>query len=294
MSLSQFQASATAAHCEAEIQCGWVPSRANCGEQNHWNFAQLQADIAAGTVVYDGTQAAACLDALYGSPTGTTCLSAFWGAKVLLPLPAPCRALFKGNVAAGGDCFQSEECASGACVKVGTAYTPCDLGTCGGMPAPIGSVEIGGACAQDSECADGAFCDSLDECAPLLGLGASCSGAVDRCSPDLECVTTGTTATCAKLPGEGADCSSLRCGQNDHYCQPSTHTCQPRRGVGDSCADDTSACVYWAYCDATSTCKAFKLAGEACDPTSLDMSELCVSSFHCAGTCVATEVCPAK
>src|SRR5258708_6349471 len=79
--------------CAAEVGCGFFADAASCRASLTPNTGQLEADVAAGKIKYDGAQAGACLDAFAG--VFGSCRQ----SDPRLRTPAACAQTFVGTVA---------------------------------------------------------------------------------------------------------------------------------------------------------------------------------------------------
>ncbi|HVU52888.1 MAG TPA: hypothetical protein VHL80_19535 [Polyangia bacterium] len=238
---------------------------------------QVQAEVAAGTVKYDGAQAAACLDAVADATRDCSRSKAPTHG-----LPA-CAAVFTGMVADGGACFGATECASQRC-DVMACTAACCPGTCAAS-TPSG-VPLGGACTGAFTCAAGGFCDGSTmpfHCVPSLPAGSRCA-AEDSCAAGLGCLpSTADPASpfaCAAFAAEGAPCTGEdTCDLTTDFCDPATSTCKPRLAPGSACDPTVVSCLGYASCDkATGKCIALGRLG---DPCPVAFGDGCLSDLEC-------------
>lgn len=281
----------------------------------------LQEAIDAGTVIYDPSRAAACLEE-----------QCALGCDLLIaPAPQSCRDAFEGTLAEGEPCSISEECAGDAYC----ANAACESGVRGTCTARKAS---GSACASGDECQAGLVCENAvcrtpssrsgGSCGGTTGLGCPldevCVGASDDrpgtctpraevfaaalgepcdilaqelCTPDLSCAVTGVEAmapvmTCVAIAEPGGSCFLAvpeMCPEGQ-YCDADLAmgrlegTCQPRPGEGQPCAG-SSVCAEGLECIG-GTCRALRDNGEACET-----GEECYSGLCDGGTCAPLPLC---
>jgi hypothetical protein len=121
-------------------------------------FADIQAAIEGGILIYSGVKARACFDALVALP----CTE--WGGDEALERIPDCVHMVWGTVAPGGACIEGRECADGFC----------DLGSC------VLNAKVGESCVG-KPCQGGLYCDTddvsgaLTTCAALQSNGAPCN-----------------------------------------------------------------------------------------------------------------------
>jgi hypothetical protein len=289
--LSSLSGQVLDALCPAAVRCGEYPDVGTCRSSMSTDVGQIQADVNAGKVKYDGKQAAACIDALSG-------VLASCDVTGPLDQPMACTKTFTGTVAAGGDCYIPQECVSGEC-----EFTNCDKACCTGTCTAQGpgSVPLGQPCDGPGACVPGAFCDTgaaSPTCAQTKGAGESCSDSY-ACPSGMLCLPTSTSATaplaCIQAPKEGDACTGPgTCGAENDFCDPTALKCKARLAPGSVCdaSNGDDPCVLWAFCDATGACVARAHVGEACDDTN---GPPCLMSLACnAGKCVLQggPVCP--
>ncbi|RLD03044.1 MAG: hypothetical protein DRI65_13735 [Chloroflexota bacterium] len=269
-SVEAFQSAYGAAYCEMFVKCESffsvgalrVPYQGySChpGAPRAWD--ETNAALAAGTIVYDATAAARCLEWFAASD----CEGLF------LELGDACGDVWVPTIPPGGSCATQKECIDGRCIT--DAECP---GTCvayGGVGAPCGGALL---------CQSGLRCTG-DGCRERGGLGTGC--AVDpECSPELVC----QGGVCAARPGAGETCSpttSTSPCAGSLVCAPSTSTCVVGGMEGDSCA--STPCAISVRCDeATDTCVRAVLPGGTC---TVDVE--CPATFFCgSGVCAPLPV----
>jgi hypothetical protein len=184
--------------CDLAVRCGAFPDKATCIAASTGNTAQLTADVNAGTVKYDGSAEADCLNAISNLGCSTTTL-------LSTPEPQSCKDAVEGTIADGGACTSNEQCISQSCHLTGSCMGTCD---------PTQHVVAAGAdCSQGSNnvCNDASWCQpgmssGSGTCAARTASGTSCMG--DSCVHGTTCVFDFThqpiMGTCGTLPTTGA------------------------------------------------------------------------------------------
>jgi hypothetical protein len=175
----------------------------------------------------------------------------------------PCEGLYRGTVALGGSCAESEECA-----PVTDSGVQCDAGVCAAYDDPYGdgyppSVAAGQPC--DASCNIDAFGSSCDYTTNTAATGGCYMNEGLACSY--------TSNVCFPLPSVGEPCVEGKCVV-DSYC--SARTCVPAIATGP--CPSFVECLRTSYCDFdTTTCIPRKADGTACN----DYEE-CLS-YNCEG-----------
>ncbi|HEX4405806.1 MAG TPA: dickkopf-related protein [Polyangia bacterium] len=280
--------------CQSDVACGAFADKASCLASTTIESGQMQADIAAGLVVYDGAAAGVCLTWIADTLSPTCRLSE--QPRAQLPL---CSSIFTGTVSLGGACLTSDECVSDDCDRPGCGNDSCCRGTCiASTIKPNGTVPVGAACTSRSSCVMGAYCNVSGNpplCTALKTAGQACQ-LDEECPPGLGCVLTatpdaGATPTCAVPADENAPCAgSDSCDLRGDYCDPATMRCVPRVPVGGACVTGGDSCVSYAGCDnATAKCVKHPGPGDACSLTSFACAgSLACIAGHCAQPLAAT------
>jgi hypothetical protein len=288
ISLQDLPARAEMVVCQAAVACQVYPDEASCRAAVTTNLGQIQADVAAGKITYDPTQAGACLD------SATAVLACRLSAPRIRQANA-CDRTFVGSVAAGGACLINEDCVSGHCTMAPCLTGMCCAGTCDAQQ-PKG-VPIGGACMSSADCVEGALCQLLatpSTCAAPKPAGASCTVS-DECVDGTACLPAGAGViahACTRPPSRGEPCvGASTCDDSVDFCDPTTMKCAARLGPGSPCDPMAIACALYATCDPTShTC--VTRGGVGADCTKVP----CQSNLRCtSGTCAAPAakvVCP--
>lgn len=147
-------------------------------------FDELQAGVASGILVYDGSKARACFNALVALP----CTE--WGGDEALERIPDCLQMLRGTVAPGGACPASRACADGFC----------DSAVC------VANAKVGESCVGKA-CQGGLYCDTdasgaLTTCAALQPNGAPCSF-------DAECRSAGCGDVTPGICGPTTVCNGL-------------------------------------------------------------------------------------
>jgi hypothetical protein len=268
--------------CSARTACGDYPDKATCQASVRIDLGQIQADVSAGKVIYDPTQADACINAI------ATSVGSCRVSEGLSIAAAPCNRMFTGTVAQGGACFMALECVSGACDLTRCVGPACCAGTC--LPAEP-QVQLGGSCNGSGQCVAGTFCDvnrPTPTCAAVKAEGSPCAGSFSECAAGTECRPVdaqGTSLACQKLPDEGQACTPTLgdCDLLTDFCDQTTATCKPRLGLGSPCSTaPVDDCVGYATCDGLSgKCVALGRVGDDC---SLALGPGCLPSLECSGS----------
>jgi len=273
---SEFETSAEQAVCHFLVVCGEFADAATClaskQVQPHY-YETLGSDISSGKVIYSGSRAKTCLDAVNAL---TACNGSLINSlEPLLPQADPiCNYIFTGTVAAGGACFYSEECANGRpCVSMEACSKDqcCAAATC----LMLTDVAEGGNCdVPDAVCPPGMTCSANPtgggySCQRLPGAGARCvypSVGVGVCARPSFC--DGTTGICKAPVATGGPCNPSWPGCENPQDRCVGTTCTRLLSVGSACGPSTVGCVTYAACDATtSTCVERPAVGAACDPS---------------------------
>jgi hypothetical protein len=266
--------------CPLVTRCGEYPDEATCKASMTTDLGQVQADVAAGKIKYDGQQAAGCVAAL---PSFLDC-----SASATTDQPAACEKTFTGTVAAGGPCFDPRECVSGQC-SYGSNCGATDT-CCAGMCVDAASLPLGQPCTEPGACAKGAFCDvgsGTPTCVAAKGPGEACTN-FDECAAGTSCLQSSANGTasqaCITPSKEGETCSGPgTCALTTDFCDPDALKCKARLVPGSPCQANATedACVAWAFCNsATSRCVARARLTEACDNFG---GTPCMGSLDCLG-----------
>ncbi len=199
--------------------------------------------IAAGRQKYDGSKAQACIDAAKSQ----TCDQILGGGK-----PLACADMLSGAVAAGGTCYQSDDCS-------GDAYCETN-GTCAGKCTAY--VAVGGDC-SNGQCTRGSSCIST-KCVADVGPSQACGTSVAWCQIGANC--SADPGTCQAAPTSGpCDFDRKQCAAG-YACvgwTPSADgSCAPAKAVGASCTAGKKECLSGAAC-VGGTCKIAKV-GDTC------------------------------
>lgn len=238
--------------------------------------ARVQTAIDGGRLRYDADAAATCL----AYAESRECIGGFEAF-----FDPSCRAVFTGQVAAGGDCYPylltvvaSNECArgvcyddeglcpakchdypahDGACGDRGTFYIGCDPasdfcnadGHCQALP------QIGDAC-PDFNCAPGAVCESSDDTSKCVASAQGdevCSENVKCTPPAFQCLA----GQCRFNVAAGEPClfdlncpDGTRCATADgaDATPENPKLCRPPVAAGEACARPVD-CVAGCWCN---------------------------------------------
>jgi hypothetical protein len=238
------------------------------------SYPTLKDEVDSGTVVFDGTKAAACLDQIkaLGCDYPTSRIASV------------CQDLLAGQVAEGASCTSGDECTVGHYCKVDAA--------CPGKCTPLEAA--GGACKKSDDCVSGLVCDGdSSQCVKPAAIGQACKQGKPPCNLDGLCVgvddakkTPGmcTTYTAALSAAQGASCDiaktqlclpALACAVATIDATGATYSCVPRVTSGAACKlAIPSMCPTGEYCDGIDTtkgkidgtCKALPTQGQDCAP----------------------------
>lgn len=298
--------------------------------------AALSAAVAAGRLAYSEAGASACLDWIAQASCDLIEDHRWW--------PAVCDVIrwgheatrggghmLAGQVANGGACRESLECANGWCAFDATCPGRCTAFTAAGRPCAGTACEPGFRCIGTSNdvprcrpeivlarlgeecdpsvesCGAGLMCAQIPSgafrCVAKRGPGEICSpSSAGECAAGLLCVRSSLAVppACVALAGQGASCAATGCGFG-LYCASATATCVPTPRVGERCSA-TAPCLDGSFCvGATPVCTAGTAApGDPCtlNPTATtSASSLCAAparpgrSTYCAFTGAATGSC---
>ncbi len=291
-------------YCQYLARCHLVQSESECKSLNigldiHID-ASLRAAIDAGKIKYDGSKLGECYAALGDQSCDRTsedarggsrdaCYEAIKGTVAAGGMcaldeecvsrtcnvpdcpDACCQGTCTGdvppptNVAIGGACEFSGDCARGFCdtTSLCAALKPagatcqsgseCDYGLgCAGNPRTCRVLPTLGEACPDGACRDaGTYCNAMMTCAKVGLPGDACITRSD-CSSAYNC---DATMHCAVGPREGEACSStLRCSQTGNFCDMATMTCKPPQPNGAMCSGDSQCTSFFCSNDAVSVC----------------------------------------
>ncbi len=242
--------------CVGESKLEELTNREDCAtavgsELRAKDFAYMDEAIAAGHVLYDPAQLAACAEGIRALGCGV----------LTQTFPEPCVQVLEGNVAIDGECLITAECE-------GTAF--CTSGaSCPSTCKPL--LAAGATCEDDGQCGDGLAC-VVDECAALSVEDEPCSGNSGKaCALGLSCVGSTDTVAGACQPN-----AEVQAGAVDDTCEPGGTLCQE----GLSCVFDGGSGFH---------CEAAVSSGESCHlglPGQCPLDEYCDSTeVTQAGTC---------
>jgi len=233
--------------------------------------AAIEAQVNAGTVVFDGTAGAACLDAtttMSCAAVAQACLgSSYPGGSGFgcedAATAAACNNVIKGTLGVNAVCHAGDVCAPGtACVFADDFGGPGPCGTCqallpAGAPCTIESVCVAGYSCQMGgapEAGSSSTCTTIPQFPPvtLAGMGESCSE--NPCGAKLIC-SMQTSLCVAAVPEAGS------CTPGDFECEPltacsgATHKCTQFPGLGGACGsgpgEDATECLGATDCATT-------------------------------------------
>jgi hypothetical protein len=275
--------------CDRDVRCGVLADRATCVELQYISETEvltLEHDVAQGRVIFDPSQAPACVAAYRSLPCGG---SEAFSAITMTAGPA-CISVLKGTAAEGAPCFFISECPQGSYCRppegLGSSAASCIDACCPGSTCTTfqGTLAEGASCKKglptltpselcggdNHYCATGSRTGIDGVCQPqVTGEGSVCAD-YDSCRSPLVCVFDGGTGHCLHAVAEGGTCMSASgattpCDLPRDFCDPTTKTCVRRHHVGEACTTTGQECEEAAYCDATTaTCLARGSNGEAC------------------------------
>jgi hypothetical protein len=302
ISLDDARQRVLAAVCQLYVNCGEAPDQASCmaslGESAGYG-ATLNADVASGKVIWNGTLARGCVEALeryYGAGCTQSALAA-QGTPT-----AGCEDILVGTVAPGGPCYFTDECAGRAdCELTDPACSrslQCCLGTCVALPP---QVPIGADCSAGQDCVTGFVCaqatagGALTCREPATIEGAPCidffgCGLALYC--DVDPATSSAPGTCKRAAATGSPCKpsvSDSCDDLRDFCDQATSVCTRRSGIGGTCDPTLRNCLGAGECVGT-TCVARPKPGQACSATA---GPSCLGGLTCdpqASTCTPDPV----
>jgi hypothetical protein len=191
--------------------------------------SEVTASLRRGAVTVDGAAVDRC-----GAETARDLEGCGWVAPQPPPLPAACRVLVQGTLAAGASCRSSLECREGLFCRGAGPETP---GTCA-RPAPARTrcevpADNLASYVRAGDDPRHPACDGLcikGECLPFAPAGASCASS-SGCVPGLHCVV----GVCQdrELPKVGEACAGrTSCGAGA-FCQDGR--CRPQKAAGEAC-----------------------------------------------------------
>lgn len=217
--------------------------------------ASIPPGVADGRIVIDASAVQDCL----ARTRAASCLDE----------PPHCD-LFRGTVASGGSCFESEECEAAFSCDT-SASCP---GTC------VARVALGLSPGPGQECVKSAFV-SQGVCTALVSANASCAGGLSCAEPN---VCSASNVCAARPPARGLNEACLpvdACGQG---LQCVNAVCVPRGDVNAAC-DDARRCKDGLRCSAANTCVVvqYGVAGAPC----AEDGDACQPGFFCSGSSCA-------
>ncbi|MCY1009771.1 hypothetical protein OV079_30255 [Nannocystis pusilla] len=243
--------------CDRAIRCGEIGAseRERCLRVTRRKSVLhgTERALKAGRYRFDPALAADCLKFLAEAPCHV--------AYEVIPDGCLSDAGLYPAVPPGGACEHKDECIEGTCT--GTIGCP---GVCRAHTS-----EVGGRCDRDTPCSEHLFCGG-ETCRPRGDLGAACSGiggTGEGCRPGLLC----------QYPPDGGP-------HEPRLARPGT--CQPPRGLGQSCRRtvlDHDDCAVEYFCDfglAVPVCRVRLPAGAACPSV-----DACADGLRCDGLWLA-------
>lgn len=255
-----------------ELQC-----RDDAKRRCERNFVAVSDSLKQKRMTLDTTKLDACLQA-YVAPDGVC-------SQVAMELPwlESCKENpFVGQVAIGGTCFFSLDCAGAPDSTFCGTDQKCKAKPTAGFPC------------TGNNCAKGFYCGANNTCAPRVALGAPCTQA-NQCEDKLFCDTSATMPVCAEPKAGGEACTSdLGCKSTD--CVPGmcaagnvSQICYKDADCGKRCGGTGISCQTPAYCG-NGTCTNF---GTSCnDSVTCPSGSQCVYTIDCVPVdCVGDPVC---
>jgi hypothetical protein len=237
--------------------------------------AAWEGAIAAGTLLFDATNASACATALQAQT---------WACDADA-VPDICNGVLQGLVATGGACNMARqetfftECQSGEICLPGGGSNACQ-GTCTNLAL------LGQSCAS-VPCTAGETCDlTTFTCAPKGSNGDACGGAANRaCGQGLYCNDLVDGGTCQPQHAKGnctTQTTQIECTPPNQcvYGFDIVGTCQPLLQPGDACTNGDFDCPNTMHCAGDNTCQPGASIGQPCLVTGDGEQILCVT-----GTC---------
>jgi hypothetical protein len=238
--------------------CAGMPAAMAQGFENRDPCAAWTPGVADGTLLFDVTNAGACLSAV----SARSCTTA--------TPPAACAAVLRGTLPPGASCnvarqiFVFSECESGSRCVLGVSGA-C-TGTC------VRKAPDGVPCSNTQPCVDGEGCDGRTGlCAPLPASGETCGiPTLFPCAEGLYCTDIANGGTCLPLHATGGPCSAdAECPSPD-LCLPASGqpgaTCTAPLPIGASCQAGSNDCGGFSSCAADGTCQrgVAPLIGQPC------------------------------
>ena len=312
----EYRAAYEQALCEWYQRCAFEESVDACRASRSFDRPGHYRDaaIAAGTILYHGDKAFACIEEMAG--LGCELGVSFAAAA------SSCLDVFEGAVPPEEPCLVDDECAlDGVCGFQSAGDAPmCITGRCRILPGPL---EIGDPCGVGiAQCGPDSFCafdpntGQSTVCTARLAIGEPCAdgacAAGSYCAYDLN---TYEPTVCTALPAEGEPCGDTSCapgltcassqegvpptcvapaplgaaclpngGTCDHvsaWCNPATATCELRGGAGTPCGPGIgNACAPYTMCNwDTQVCVALAGEGQKCGC----VDDYCSMWIACAG-----------
>lgn len=273
--------------------------------------ARFEEGIRRGTLRVNAGAQSAC-DAELGGLCDWEAFADPGGALASLPgslATLSCGEVVRGQVALGGGCVMSEECA-------GEAFCAPTCTGCAGVCTTL--VPEGGAgCRRDAECAPSLAC-LASGCVSLPAVGFACAVREGRrCASGARC-EAGMCVDISDAPGvlnSACGFGQAPCGSG-LYC---SERCIPERRAGEPCVNGFGGagglgCASGLWCTPISECGAALREGDACMPTAVgasacssplvcgqdnrcltprDNGEACVTATECASrNCAAARCAP--
>jgi hypothetical protein len=242
-------------------------------------YTGVSDSIKNGRISFDGAKLDACLTA-YLAPSGQC-------SQVTMETPwlEACKENpFVGQVAIGGTCFLSIDCAGSPDDTYCGTDQKCKAKPTGGFPCST---------TGSNSCAKGFYCGPNNTCAPRAALGAPCTQ-VNQCADKLFCDTTATMPVCAE-PKPGGEACTTDLGCKSSECVPgmcagsSFETCFKDSDCDKRCGGNGITCTDPSQCG-LGTCT--NVGGSCSSPASCPSGSTCVFPTDCLPVdCVGDAVC---
>jgi hypothetical protein len=286
------------AQVDYRIRCGSLTAAGGFERQQGTaaycaGFVSSLPGLKDGRLRIDPAQRATCMSAV----AALLCTGSFQAI-------AECDGALQGTVVAGGDCFSTQECATGNWCNLGTCPGKCTAQLATGQSAPVDErclsgwsnngtcaapIAIGQSCANGLRCVNRAVCENTTfKCQADVGIGINqpCATTSTRCGEGLQCVND----VCISLVGVNGACDGVRHCKQDLDCA-SVGQCVAPGGVAHAC-NSPFQCKSGLFCNAPAgqqngSCSMRRTIGESCD-FSVDSCEAalwCTAGSNSSGVC---------
>ena len=250
----------------------WVPDE---------TCAEAQRSLEAKRLIYDGSHAQACLEAL-----SAHVMECGPSDSSDAPLWEPCLAAIQGQLPPGGACQNSWECA-------GDTLCTSSQWTCPGVCVGIRSAAVGESCHGNkvAECLDSSCVDG--KCEARVQAGEACPWSGPPCAAGLYCVQASTGPTCKAVGALGEACRWDR--ECEELLRCLNEKCALAKEIGEGCVNPFD-CRPGAYCSA-GVCRLLPKEGEDCSEVGMCLNAYCKDSQRCVAgqevgaPCVCADEC---